>query len=339
MINLRTFCGFFEQLQYKQNDSFSNSSDLQLGNTDMPFKMFANYSKDAIQSICSKLEHDAESVNSPITGYLFIKYSYPLLLLFGLCGNALTFLVMCRVHNRKRNFQKFSLSLGTLALADIAILIFGCLIDYLEEVAGLTVKALSPASCKLTLFACYLFSCYSAYLHAFIAVERWNAISRPLSSLTRFTFKTNRLILGALFLLCIIINLPLLWFPSVNPIAIVDESTAIGLRTLDECQIQQDFILALIDSFFNCLMPFSLTVIFSILTLIKLIHIKSTASAVDTNEEININHSPNKNSTDTASTYSPTRIHVIQGSSSFKKNQGSQCSKKLKVLFFNTNNY
>jgi hypothetical protein len=67
-------------------------------------------------------------------GSSLIKYCYPIILLFGLFGNAITFVVMCRVHKRKRNFQKFSLSLGTLALVDISVLLFGCFVEYLEEV-------------------------------------------------------------------------------------------------------------------------------------------------------------------------------------------------------------
>lgn len=90
---------------------------------------------ESLVAVCMKFKYYPEPTNATVsflTSHMLTKYCYPLLLLFGVTGNLLTFLVMCRVHKRKRSFQKFSLSLGTLALADLAILIFGCLIEYLE---------------------------------------------------------------------------------------------------------------------------------------------------------------------------------------------------------------
>lgn len=221
------------------------------------------------------------------------------------------------------------------------------------EVAGISLKTFSVASCKLTLFACYLFSCYSAYLHAFIAVERWHAISSPLTSITRFTFKTNRLILGIVFLLCILINLPLLWFPSINQLIQLDNSNSIGVRIVEECQIAQDTILFLIDSLFYCLVPFFLTILFSMLTLVKLIRIRSStsgsggsggdtprprspddvskvmisgASAAAANPVCTINGTTATTNTGTGN-YSPTRVHIVHN----KGSSASFTSNRLKV--------
>lgn len=212
--------------------------------------------------------------------YHLIKYAYPLILFFGLVGNLITFMVMCRIFKRKKTktFQKFSFSLATLAMADLIVLLFGCFIEYLEEVYSISVRSHSIYSCKFISFACYLFSCYSAYLHGFIAVERWHAISNPLNSITKFTIKTNQFIIVLIFVVCLVFNLPLLWFPSIKPSIKLDKNTHLGIRIVEECDIAHDFILFLIDSLFYCLIPFLFTILFSILTLIKLLKLKSSES-------------------------------------------------------------
>lgn len=132
MSDLKSICALLESRQYgllTSNNLSENDGPTSASNTTGLIQ------NDLIQTMCSKLKNDKDTTNSwstVLTSYILVKYCYPLLLLFGLSGNALTFLVMCRVHCRKRNFQKFSLSLGTLALADLAILIFGCLVEYLD---------------------------------------------------------------------------------------------------------------------------------------------------------------------------------------------------------------
>lgn len=186
------------------------------------------------------------------------------------------------------------------------------------------------------MFACYLFSCYSAYIHAFIAIERWNAISRPLTALTSFTFKTNRLILIALFLACVAINLPLLWFPSIDPILSIDESSSLGLRIDSECKVAQDLILYLIDSIFSCLLPFSLTTLFSMLTLFKLIRIQSSAKQPESNQsEILNNKSVVSNCTSVPTSASPTLVHGLNKFQSSQNSQKSNVSESKKFKVFN----
>lgn len=127
MTSLTILCDIYEA---KTGGEFLNASEnhSDVDPYDEMFERVNSVKPGLIDELCSNLKQGKNS--STVTG--FTKYSYPPLLLFGLFGNALTFLVMCRVHSRKRNFQKFSLSLGTLALGDIAVLLFGCLIDYLE---------------------------------------------------------------------------------------------------------------------------------------------------------------------------------------------------------------
>lgn len=161
-----------------------------------------------------------------------------------------------------------------------------------KKVGAISVKSYSLYTCKLTLFACYLFSCYSAYLHGFIAIERWHAISSPLNSITKFTFKRNRLILLAIFIICAIINLHLLWFPSLNKSVVVDHSD-IGIRIVDECTVAQPLLLFLIDSLFYFFLPFLFTIFFSILTLIKLTRLRSSQSSTPSDQNNKNNNNNN----------------------------------------------
>ena len=182
---------------------------------------------------------------------------------------------MIRIYSRGKNSQKFSLSLAALAFADLIVLIVGCLREYLDDMFNLSIRSHSNFSCKMIIFTCYLFSCFSAYLHGYIAIERWMAISDPIKAKARLTFGSNKIALVFILFICMLFNLPLIWFPSLKQAVQLDETSALGVKTVNECQVSHDIILFLIDSVFYCLIPFLITILFSTLALIKLIQSKS----------------------------------------------------------------
>ena len=207
--------------------------------------------------------------------YNLIKIFYPFLLIVGLFGNTITFLTMMRIYIRRKNYQKFCFSLGLLALADLLILTIACLREYLEIVFGVNIRSSSVISCKIITFFCYLFSFFSVYLHGFIAVERWLAVSDPIKSKSKFTFRISRIIIFFIFLVCVLLSLPLLYFPKLEQYIVLENDSSI-YRTIEECSVIDETAVLSIDSIFYCLIPFVITILFSGLTVFKLIQSKTS---------------------------------------------------------------
>jgi hypothetical protein len=316
-----------------------------------------NFNNGIIQDICDNIlmmEKSPTANSSPLMIRTLVKYIYPVLLVFGLFGNFISLLAMTRIYSRRKNYLKFSLSLATLALTDLIVLLIGCLREYLDDVFSLSIRSTSNLSCKLIFFGCYLFSCFSAYLHGYIAIERWLAITDPIKSMSRTTFHSNKLALGIIFAICVLFNLPLLWFPSVQTAIQLDESSALGVRTVDDCQVTHDLILFLIDSVFYCLIPILVTILFSTLTLMKLIRSKSIFHKSDSLESHKTRKDSVKNAQQDAATtnasakknspnsvlLAPASANAIMGSfekrasSIIRKNSGDCIGR---VRFFNRN--
>ena len=239
-------------------------------------KAFNNSFPDFIEAFCSDLPYKLQKVDSEKLRISLIKYLYPVILLLGLFGNLITFSVMIKIYKRGKNFKKLALSLAALSIADLSILIFGCGREYLETILMISIRSSNIYSCKLIYFLCYLFSSFSAYLHAFIACERWNAISRPLKNKSTWTYETNKLLISLIFILCVLFNVPLFWFTTLNHIIIIDDGSSIGVKIIKECEVSEsafmfNIILTLIDSVFYCLIPFLTTILFSSLTLFNLL--------------------------------------------------------------------
>ena len=207
---------------------------------------------------------------------IIIKYIYPIIIIFGLLGNMMSFVMMVRVNKRKKNLYRFSFNLAILSLADLAVLVFGCFREYSEEILDWRLRSMNLFLCKFIYFNCYLFSSFSSYIHAFISVERWYAISYPIKfkihqfKNKRFTFIT--------FILCFSISSPYL--------ALAELKKTVALNhILYECEaIQNHFlsnlILAVFDSIFFFNIPFLVAFIFSSLTLIRLYKNNQTRTEV-----------------------------------------------------------
>ena len=235
---------------------------------------------------------------------ILIKYIYPIILIFGILGNIISLMVMIRIYKRKKNFHKFSLNLAALSLADLAVLLFGCFREYSDEVLDLRIRSSTVYMCKIIYFSCYLFSCFSAYLHAFISVERLHAITSPIKSKMRF--EKNKTIITIIFLACVLISLPLIYFPELKQLITIDRENPMGIKVVNECEASQDYILfdimlTLIDSVFYCFIPFLITFLFSILSLLRLFKGTSVDSKSKEPEMVLIN-SRNKSSTATLNT-------------------------------------
>lgn len=155
-----------------------------------------------VESICSAMPLKLVKTKSDLIKYNLIKFVYPVLLLFGIVGNLISLLVMVRIYYRGKNFKQFALSLAALSIADLGILVFACLMEYLEDFLQVDIKSSHLIVCKLFFFVCYLFSSFSAFLHAFIAAERWMVVAVPLKSKSTCTFRFNQLMILLIFIIC-----------------------------------------------------------------------------------------------------------------------------------------
>ncbi|CAF1025997.1 unnamed protein product [Brachionus calyciflorus] len=230
-----------------------------------------------IRNMCKTYYHPNLKIKKDLDSLIFslIKTFYPFLLIFGLFGNSITFLTMLRIYTRRKNYQKFCFSLAILALADLLVLIIGCLREYLEIIFTINIRSNSDLTCKLNMFSCYLFSFFSVYLHGFIAIERWLAVSDPLKSKSKFTFRISKIIILIIFLVCIVLTLPYLYFPKLEKSIQINHNSFLNFTIIDECAANDEMALLSIDSLFYCLIPFLVTILFSSLTVFKLIQSKT----------------------------------------------------------------
>lgn len=250
--------------------------------------------------ICQELLEPLNQKSSNQFRFNPTKWIYPFLLFFGLIGNSISFTVMIRVYQRNTIFKKFSVCLAILSIADLNVMFFGCAREYLEEV-GIEIRSSSTFACKFIFFICYLFSSFSAFLHAFIAVERWLAVVKPFRSKYYLTSKLNKILIVILFIFCFVFNLPFLCYTTISETLVLDKTSVIGANVIKDCQLSEttyELEIILIDTVFFSLFPFMITSIFSFLTLFKLIRTKAFSASEYKKEEetsqasgINLHHS------------------------------------------------
>ena len=272
------FCARLSQLK-----KISFKSYIQISLNESSFDLFddGDYFNDPISSqidkyfnlVCEKREIINENVHSNLIKLNIVKYIYPIILIFGLLGNVISLAVMIRIYRRKKHSYKFSFNLAALSIADLAVLIFGCFREYSDDILDWRLRSRSAILCKMIYFNCYLFSCFSAYLHAFISVERWYAIANPI----RFKTGTprNKRIICALFIICVFISSPLTFFAGIKELVSFNKQNSIDIKMFKECQLSMnnhffDLILAIADFILVCSIPFLITFLFSMFSLVRL---------------------------------------------------------------------
>ena len=221
--------------------------------------------------------------NSNLLKNLIIEYIYPILLVIGLFGNMISLITMIRIYQRKKVPKTVAVSLAALACADIFVLVFGCLREWIEIKFNVEIKTINNLSCKIILYLCYVSSSYSAWIHVFITMERCIAIYKPLSIKIICSNGINRISNMSILSLCLIINCPLLCFAELVDKLVFSPESDLGINLTKICQVKEDrgFVNGLIlftDSIFYCLLPFILIFLFSCIAIFKLIQTKSVQS-------------------------------------------------------------
>ena len=228
-----------------------------------------------IKMLCDKYNLMIEEFSYNLYRLFYVKYFYPVLLTLGVLSNICSFFIMLKIYNQKKN-SKFALTLAILSLADLAVLIFGCMTEYTEEVLDFSLRSSSLYACKLIFYGCYLFSCFSAYMHAFIAFERYRAIVNPIKS-NILKSKRKKKTICIIFMFSLMLSGPFFYFAKINDvlgITHMDEQAFISFK--EHCELYQnnfalDLTQALIDSVFYQFIPLLVIIVFSSLTAKELI--------------------------------------------------------------------
>lgn len=170
----------------------------------------------------------------------------------------------------------------------LGVLIFGCSREYIDAVLDLSLRKSNIYSCKLIYFLCYLFSSFSAYLHAYIACERWNAIYNPIKNF-KWTLQKSRTIIAVIFIVCVVFNMPLFWFANLRETINISNMNSIGVTIIIECVVESSILMnafpIFIDTVFYCLIPFIVTTLFSSMTLYTLLNAKKKRAFCDSESQ------------------------------------------------------
>ena len=245
------------------------------------FNDFDYFDKSIKESIEIQMNQSTKVLNQNKTtknkqksiNFSIIKYIYPIILTVGIIGNILSIILLIKTYKRKKYSCKFLINLIVLSIADLSVLIFGCFREYSDNVLEWKLRSMNIYSCKMIYFCCYLFSCLSSYIHAYISYERWYAIVNPIKS--KINRLNNKIYILALFILSIWISLPFAYHSQIKEFAAYNKKKLNETKLVRECVISEpnhtsEIVLAVIDFIFYCLLPFLVASTFSISSLVHL---------------------------------------------------------------------
>lgn len=107
-----------------------------------------------------------------------ILYLSPILLVFGIIGNSLSFVVLIGQTKKMSTYSYLS----ALAIMDISVLLVGLLRLWIAEITGSDIKDMSDVTCKLVQFLGYVCSDSSVWLIITVTTERYIAVCHPLQT-------------------------------------------------------------------------------------------------------------------------------------------------------------
>ena len=134
-------------------------------------------------------------------------YIYPLIILMGIIGNKLSFLIM--LINARRNGYPTSLYLTLLAFIDWLYLMGSAVPEWISFQNGnLNIKLLSDFSCRFVYWFGHFTTHLSAGLVVVVTIERFIAVQYPLVAHKFNTTRRTRLVLIILFVFFFLLDSP-----------------------------------------------------------------------------------------------------------------------------------
>lgn len=212
--------------------------------------------------------------------YLWAVIS-PILMLIGLVGNTISFLVLFKLFRSKKT--TFHLFLSVLSLNDLVVLFSGLLRYWIIYTFDFDVRDQSNASCKIQLYVIYTTMQYSAWILVSVSLQRCIIVACPNRFSQMYTLKAASIQLVLIFSILSAINFHFFFTNGIKDGSC--ESLTDGFYNFEE------YFFVWIDLFVLCLIPF-----FSMLVsnIYLKIHVHKYSAAVNKSDDaINkrINHS------------------------------------------------
>jgi hypothetical protein len=168
-------------------------------------------------------------------------------------------------------------------------------------------------------------------LHAFISIERWNAISNPIKS--KIYPLKNKFYLLYIFLVCVVISSPFTYFAKLKDFISYNKKETVEIKVVSECVLSESFylfeiVMTSIDFIFYYLIPFIITFIFSIISTICLfkennikVNFKKDDMEKNGHENIEINIMISDTTKKEVSSFRSSRTSTTKNSNMDKLNQ------------------
>jgi len=140
--------------------------------------------------------------------FALVRYLFPVIILIGTTGNAISAAVMLRRRMRATSIYCYLL---LLAVVDTIVLFVSAFKTWVRLISGVEWLHGSTASCKTIMFL-FLFAIHlSAWLIVVVSADRFVAVWMPLKALTLCTPQRARLLCLAVTSIMVVANLHVFW--------------------------------------------------------------------------------------------------------------------------------
>lgn len=141
-------------------------------------------------------------------------YISPVILIVGTTGNIISFFIL------RRNMFRIStyFYLAILAIADLVVLQFGLLREWIGELSGYDIRNASNLSCKLFVSLTYLGSDFSVWLIVAVTTERFIAVCFPLKASVLCSVNKARSVTLSLLCMAFCLNVHFLWTTELSEV-------------------------------------------------------------------------------------------------------------------------
>jgi hypothetical protein len=177
-------------------------------------------------------------------------YISPVILIVGTTGNIISFFIL------RRNMFRIStyFYLAVLAIADLIVLQFGLLRDWIGQISGYDIQNASDLSCKIFVSLTYLGSDFSVWLIVAVTTERFIAVCFPLKASVLCSVNKARSVTLSLLCASFCLNSHFLWTVELSEVHLNSSEVA-------KCTAGNDFdfllteVWPLVDAFTYSFIP------------------------------------------------------------------------------------
>lgn len=202
-------------------------------------------------------------------------FSIPFVLIWGVVGNAFSFIIFSR---KKFRVTFFSVYFRILAFTDTFTLLF-IINDFPATYFNEDIQNSSYIMCKMFYYFIYSISPTSAWILVIVSLDRMLNIIRPNQYLFMKKKKTQIMICFAIFVFNIVYYIPQAIYKEYQEVNLSNSSTEIEYKCVG---LDEEKIVDWMDLFNSTIMPFILMIIFTSITVKRLFESRSK-TAVERN--------------------------------------------------------